>query len=117
MGDPLAITIDPTQITDVQIDLPLWVNVMQFRGNMPECLTEVRTRLDIDSDAITQSSSGKIQDIAHQLRGAPAAGEDVLGNGATFFVLQTLRQQFRPGSDGKQRVAQIMAEHGDKLFT
>ncbi|MNC71903.1 hypothetical protein D3C75_1228750 [compost metagenome] len=93
----------------MQTDLALRVNTLQFRGDVPEGIAQVRARLDIDGDAIAQAPTGKVQNITHQLCSAPTAGEDVLGNGPAFFIRQAFSQEFGPGRDGKQRIAQIMA--------
>jgi len=41
---------------------------------------------------------------------------DVLGDDAVLLVLQALGQQFGPRGDGEQRVAQVVAEHGNELL-
>ncbi|MOA41334.1 hypothetical protein D3C78_1632830 [compost metagenome] len=40
----------------------------------------------------------------------------MLGDSALLVVLQALGEQLGTGGDGEQRVAQVMAEHGNELF-
>ena len=87
-----------------------------FRDHVFEHLREVRARAQQHRDPAAEPSTGEIEDVFDQLRGAQAAGFDVLHEIMGLRVRVLAEQAICRSRHGEQRVAQVMAEHRNKLL-
>jgi len=113
---PLTVAQQAANVADVQHDLAQRMHALEFRGDMPEALGQVRAGLLVQGNAGTEATAGEVQYVTHQLRGASTTGVDVASDCTVLVIIQSLGQQFGTRSNGEQRVAQVMTQHGNELF-
>ncbi|MNV39341.1 hypothetical protein D3C71_1309170 [compost metagenome] len=95
-------------------DIPARVGIPELGHDLPQPGLQVRDRRDVDAHAGAHAPARQIEHIVDEPRHAPAVGAQACAV-LHHFQVRTPQHDLADRAHGRQRIAQVMTQHGNEL--